>query len=36
MVHDRERCGKIEYMAEKNLKEDMRTGGRARNVENKK
>jgi len=35
MVHDRERCGKIEYMTEKNL-EDMRTGGRARNVANKK
>jgi hypothetical protein len=37
MVHDRERCGKIEHMSEeKNLREDIRTGGTTRNVENKK
>jgi hypothetical protein len=36
MVHDRERRGKIEYMREENLKEALRTSGRARNVEKKK
>jgi hypothetical protein len=36
MVHERERCGKIEHMREENLKEDMRTSGGARNVQNKK